>query len=201
MDIVLKAVKNLQDILLHSGCEDGPVILRVNPGAESCQFEKGVCMEAVFGGKTGEFVTFDQIQAMTKVEFLFGAPLDSPAQRGAACAILNVVTAFLCISRAVRACPVSCHAACMQDLKTRIGTQKVFSIGTTMVIEQKPDITIVTDPEQAGIILVNGEGIIAPGASDIINGSYEKRTILMLGPSTAGIASLEKIERFCPYGT
>jgi hypothetical protein len=201
MDIVINAVKNLQDILLHSGCEEGAVILRVNPDIVPCQFEKGACMEAVFGGKTGEFVTFDPIRAITKVEFLFGAPLDSPAQRGAACAILNVVTAFLCLSRAVRACPASCHAVCMQDLRTRIGTRKVFLIGTAPVIEQELHLFTVPGPGQADIILVNGEGTIAPGIGDILTDIREKKTILLLGPSTSGIASVEKIERFCPYGT
>jgi hypothetical protein len=201
MDIVIKAVKNLQDILLHSGCEDGPVILRVNPDTVPCQFEKGACMEAVFGGKTGEFVTFDPIRAMTKVEFLFGAPLDSPAQRGAACAILNVVTAFLCLSRAVRACPESGHAACMQDLKRRIGAKRVFLIGNAPAFEQELHLFTVPVPEPADIILVNGEGTIAPGTGDIVSEFREKRIILLIGPSTAGIASLEKIERFCPYGT
>jgi hypothetical protein len=200
MDIVLDAVKKLQDILLHSGCEDGPVVLRVNPDAVPCQYEKGACMEACFGGRTGEFVTFDPVRATTKVEFMFGAPLDSPAQRGAACAILNVVTAFLCLSRTVRACPASCHAACMQDLKTRTGTGKVFASGSIPSLKHEMSRFIVKDPGSADIILINGEGTIEPGTGDIVSKYRENKTVLVLGPSTAGIASLEKIERFCPYG-
>jgi len=201
MDIVLDAVKKLQDILLHSGCEDGPVVLRVNPDAVPCQFEKGACMEACFGGRTGEFVTFDPLRATTKVEFMFNAPLDSLAQRGAACAILNVVTAFLCLSRTVRACPASCHAACLQDLKTRTGTGKVFASGSIPSLKHEMTRFIVTDPESADIILINGEGTIEPVTGDIVSKYRENKTVLVLGPSTAGIASLEKIERFCPYGT
>ena len=201
MDIVLDAVKRLQDILLHSGCEDGPVVLRVNPDTVPCQFEKGACMEACFGGRSGEFVTFDPLRATTKVEFMFGAPLDSPAQRGAACAILNVVTAFLCLSRTVRACPASRHAACMQDLKTRTGTGKVFLSGSIPSLEHEMSRFIVQDPGSADIILINGEGTIEPGTGDIVSKYRENKTVLVLGPSTAGISSLEKIERFCPYGT
>lgn len=201
MDIVLDAVKKLQDILLHSGCEDGPVVLQINPNSVPCQFEKGACMEACFGGRSGEFVTFDPMQATTKVEFMFGAPLDSPAHRGAACAILNVVTAFLCLSRTVRACPASCHAACMKDLKTRTGTGKVFASGSILPIEHEMTRFIVPDPGSADIILINGEGTIEPGTGDIVSKYRETKTVLVLGPSTAGISSLEKIERFCPYGT
>lgn len=201
MDIVLDAVKKLQDILLHSGCEDGPVVLRVNPDAVPCQYEKGACMEVCFGGKTGVFVTYSPIRATTKVEFMFGAPLDSPAQRGAACAILNVVTAFFCLSRTVRACPASCHAACMQDLRTRTGTGKVFALGSIHSLEQGMSRFIVKDPGSADIILINGEGTIEPGTGDIVSKYGGSTPVLVLGPSTAGIASLEKIERFCPYGT
>jgi hypothetical protein len=57
------------------------------------------------------------------------------------------------------------------------------------------------NPESAEIILLNGEGLIAAGTGDIIEKYREKKTVLLLGPSTAGIASLEKLERFCPYGT
>ncbi|MCX6691360.1 MAG: hypothetical protein NTW33_04725 [Methanoregula sp.] len=201
MDIVLDAVKKLQDILLHSGCEDGPVVPRVNPDTVPCQYEKGACMEVCFGGKTGEFVTYSPIRATTKVEFMFGAPLDSPAPRGAACAILNVVTAFLCLSRTVRACPASCHAACMQDLKRRTGTGRVFPVGSIPSLEHEMNQFIAEDPGSADIILINGEGTIEPGTGDIVSKYRETKTVILLGPSTAGIASLEKIERFCLYGT
>ena len=201
MDIVIESVKKLHDILTDSGCEDESVVLRVNPDELPCQYEKGACMEACFGGRTGEFVTFDPIQATTKVEFMFGASLDTPARRGAACAILNVVTAFLCLSRTLRACPTPCHAVCKQDLKTRLGTKTIFCVDSIPLVKQEMNQFIVDNPESADIILINGEGLIAPGTGDIIKNNRHQKTILLLGPSPAGIASLEKIERFCPYGT
>lgn len=201
MDIVTEAVKKLQGILLHSGCEEGGVVLRVNPDEVPCQYEKGACMEACFGGRTAEFVTFDPIRATTRVEFMFGAPLDSPATRGAACAIMNVMTAFLCLSRHIRACPASSHTACMQDLERWCGSKKVFCMGTMPSIERELGGSMISDPESADTILINGEGIIAPEAGGIIMKYRQEKTILLVGPSTAGIASLEKIERFCPYGT
>lgn len=201
MDILIESVKKLQDTLHHSGCEDGPVVLRVDPDAVPCQYENGACMEACFGGRTGEFVTFDPLRATTKIEFMFGAPLDTPATRGAACAILNVVTGFLCLSRNIRACPASCHDACRQDLKTRLGTKTIFCIDTIQPVKQETGRVIVNDPDPADIILINGEGLIAAGTGDIIKNYREKKAVILLGPSTAGIASLEKLERFCPYGT
>jgi hypothetical protein len=201
MDIVIEAVKKLHDILTDSGCEDGPVVLRINPDGFQCQYEKGACMEACFGGRTGEFVTFDPIQATTKVEFMFGAPLDTPALRGAACAILNVVAAFLCLSRNIRACPASCYAVCKQDLKTRLGTKNVYCLGSIPHVRQEMGRFVVDNPDPADIILINAEGLIALGTGDIIKNNRQQKTILLLGPSTAGLSSLEKIERFCPYGT
>ena len=201
MDIVIDAVKKLQDTLRHSGCDDGPVVLRVDPDVVPCQYEKGACMEAGFGGRTGEFVTFDPIRATTKIEFMFGAPLDTPATRGAACAVLNVVTAFLCLSRGVRACPSSCHTACRQELAAKLQTTRVYSIGPVLPAMQKTGGFIVDNPDVADRILINNEGLIAAGTGDLIEKYRENKTVLLLGPSTAGIASLEKLERFCPYGT
>ena len=201
MDIVIDAVKKLQDALRHSGCEDGPVVLRVDPDVVPCQYEKGACMEAGFGGRTGEFVTVDPIRATTKIEFMFGAPLDTPATRGAACVVLNVVTAFLCLSRGVRACPLSCHTACRQELTKKLQTTRVYSIGPVLPAMQKTGGFIVDNPDVADRILINNEGLIAAGTGDLIEKYRENKTVLLLGPSTAGIASLEKLERFCPYGT
>ena len=201
MDIVIDAVKKLQDTLRHSGCDDGPVVLRVDPDVVPCQYEKGACMEAGFGGRTGEFVTFDPIRATTKIEFMFGAPLDTPATRGAACAVLNVVAAFLCLSRGVRACPLSCHPACRQELITKLGKTLVYGIGTLPPAMQETGGFIVDNPDIADCILVNNEGLIAEGTGDLIEKYQENKVVLLLGPSTAGIASLERLERFCPYGT
>jgi hypothetical protein len=60
---------------------------------------------------------------------------------------------------------------------------------------------VAEDPESADIIVINGEGSIEPGTGNLIQKYEDNKKILLLGPSTAGIASLEKIERFCPYGT
>jgi hypothetical protein len=89
----------------------------------------------------------------------------------------------------------------LQDLKTRTGPGKVFSVGSIPSLEHEMNRFIVQDPGSADIILINGEGTIEPGTGDIVSKYREIKTVILLGPSTAGIASLEKIERFCPYGT
>jgi hypothetical protein len=200
MDIIIEGVKKLQNLLTDSGCEDWPVILRTNPAVLPCQYEKGACMEACCGGRTGEFVTFDRVEATTKIGFMYDAPLNSPASRSAACATLNVVTAFLCLSRNIRACPASSHKACIRDLIVRIVEKNVFCLGSIFQDMQDTGCFVVENPDQADIILINAEGLIAPNTGDIIKKYWAKKAILLIGPSVAGIASLEKIERFCPYG-
>ena len=49
MDIIIDSVSKLEEILRHSGCEEGGVKLDVNPDTKPCQFERGACMVATFG--------------------------------------------------------------------------------------------------------------------------------------------------------
>jgi len=125
MDILKDAVRRLEELTRGSGCEDGNIVLSVNPDRAVCQFEKGACMEAAFGGTTAEFITFEPTRGTTRLTFLFGAALERPAHRAAACAIINVMTGFLCISRTRLSCDPECHAACMRDLIEKVGTREV----------------------------------------------------------------------------
>jgi hypothetical protein len=61
--------------------------------------------------------------------------------------------------------------------------------------------SIVTDPQDADVILIHGEGIIEPGTGDIIRNAQETNRILCIGPSTAGVARLNQLELWCPFGT
>jgi len=104
MTLSHEAIKKLEKILEDSGCEDGIVSLSVNYDTDVCQYPRGVCMEAQFGGKSGWFVTNNPIRADTRISFMYGAPLNDPKQRGAAIAIINAVSAFFCLSRKYQAC-------------------------------------------------------------------------------------------------
>ena len=198
MDCIKNAVNKLQEIALHSGCEDGNITLQVNPDRTVCQFEKGACMEAVFGGRVAEFVTFEPTRATTRLGFLFGAALEKPVHRAAACAILNVMAGFLCISRVRRSCPRECHDACRADLLREVGNRQVSGIGIQgHILESFPYHSLI--PSEGEVILVSGEGLISAECKEIVDGPKGEKVIL-LGPSTSGVASLEKLPHWCPYG-
>ncbi|MDI9633192.1 MAG: hypothetical protein QFX32_03955 [Methanolinea sp.] len=197
-DIVKDAVRRLEEIVRGCGYEDGNIVLSVNPDRRVCQFEKGACMEAAFGGRVAEFVTFEPTRATTRLSFLFPAALEKPAHRAAACAILNVVARFLCISRVGRSCDPRCHAACMAELVAHVGGRKAGGLHV-------PPPTLAAFPRRADvagegeIVLVNGEGLISEEFARLAGEGGAGR-VLLVGPSTAGVASLENLPHWCPYG-
>lgn len=200
MDIVVESVKKLEHLLEHSGCEDVGVMLEVNPDAVNCQFEKGACMSAAFGGRSADFITFDPIRARTKISFMFGASLDTPRVRGAACAIINVAAGFFCLSRVLHACPRSSHDSCTGQIRKELAGKKVWCVGSVPLIESDSRHTQAAGADDADIIVIGGDGIIATGTGDLIENSGKNKRIICIGPSTAGIARLNEIEHWCPFG-
>lgn len=200
MDIIAESVKKIREILEHGGCSEGDVLLEVNPKAMNCQFEKGACMTASFGGRTADFVTFDPIRARTKILFMYDAPLDTPAARGAAAAIINVVTGFFCLSRVLHACHESSHAACLGELRSEIANRRIYIMGEIPTSGHHFRGQVVSDPENADIILIGSDGIISPGAGELINRYSGKKRIVGIGPSVAGVCRIHGIEHWCPYG-
>jgi hypothetical protein len=200
MDIVTDSVNRLEEVLKHSGCEDTGVRLDVDPDAKTCQYERGACMVASFGGRNAEFVTDDPIRAMTKISFMFGIPLETPNVRSAACAIINVATGFFCLSRVMHACPVASHAACLRELTEKLKGHRVFCVGKIPALERVRGLTVTTNIDESDILLINNEGIIAPGTGDLVATWGEKKQVIFLGPSTAGVCRLQQQEHWCPYG-
>jgi hypothetical protein len=200
MDIIRESVIKIKEILEHGGCGDGDVLLEVNPDTKNCQFEKGACMTASFGGRTADFITFDPIRARTKIPFMYDAPLDTPSTRSAASVIVNVVTGFFCLSRVLHACTESAHAPCIVELKREIEGKKIYCIGSIPEIEHQVRGMVVPDPEIAEIILINGEGMIAEGTGDLIEQYKGKKPILCIGSSVAGVSRIQMLEHWCPYG-
>jgi len=201
MDIIEDSVKKLEEAIRDTGCDDGAVTLHRDPGAANCQYERGACVESCYGGRTGEFVTQDPVEATTKISFMFGTPLTSLKAKGAACAVLNVLASFLCLARGVRACPATAHSPCLAECKQLLSGKRVFIIGEIPALERELGAMVVKNPDQADIILINNEGLVAEGVLDIISTSRGRREIICIGPSTAGVAGLQQIMRFCPYGT
>jgi hypothetical protein len=200
MDIIVESVKKIEGLVEQGGCPEAGVLLDVDPGAAICQFERGACMTASFGGRSAEFVTFDPIRARTKASFTFGAPLDTPQVRGAAGAIINVILGFLCMVRVLHACPVTCHAPCRDQLATEIAGRRVYCHGLPENAGTALSRAATTDSSDAEIILINGEGLIAEGTGDLIDHNRTTKRIICIGPSTAGIARLQETEHHCPFG-
>jgi hypothetical protein len=199
LDILREAVKSLEMQIAGSGAEDGVVTIGTDPDTVFCQYEKGACLRARYGGRSAEFITASPLAATTKIGFMFGASLESLPQRAAAGAILNVVTGFFCISRVLKSCDPALHRDCLAGLKKEIGTGRVYPVGLhTNVLARIGPVAEV--PEEAGLLLVVGDGLIAEGTGDLIARLGGKKRILFLGPSPAGVSVLEGLEHWCPYG-
>jgi len=200
MDIIRESVKKIREILEHGGCGDSEVLLDVNPDSLNCQFEKGACMTAAFGGRTADFVTFDPIRALTKIPFMYDAPLDTPSTRAAAVAIINAVTGFFCLIRVLHPCTKVFHPPCLEELKREIYGKNLYCIGNIPEIESRFGGLTVQDPGKADVILVGAEGLTLEGTGDLIGQYKEKKRVLCIGPSVAGVCRLHNLEHWCPYG-
>jgi len=201
MDLIIETVIKLETMMKGSGCDDGGIVLDVNPDSINCQFECGSCMTASFGGRSADFTTRNPIRAKTKISFMFGAPLDALPARGAAAAIVNVVAGFFCLSRTLHSCPGSSHRDCQRQLLDELGGKKIFCYGSIPEIETTFGSSIVTTPYEADVIFINGEGIIEQGIGTILVNNNGTKRVLCLGPSTSGIARLNHLEHWCPFGT
>ncbi len=200
MTFLHDAVRKLENILTDSGCEGGVVDLCVNYDANVCQYPRGVCMEGHFGGRSGQFITNEPIRAKTRISFMFGAPLTDQRQRGAASAIINTVSAFLCLARRLRPCTPDCHAPCLADLSREVAGKRVYLLDPMPVLERALSGQIADSPEAADLILVAGDGMTTDAGVACIDGFRGKKRMIFLGPSTAGVSGLLCLEHWCPYG-
>lgn len=185
------AVLHFLELVRDSDCEDGIVRLSVNPDIVLCQFEKGACMEAEYGGRVAHFVTNDPVRATTKIGFLKDAVLDTPAKKSAACALMNVVSAFFCTSRKVCACPKKCHGPCRETLVREFKGKTVFFTG-----DRKIPGLIPAPAESADVLFINGEGLV----NETIQ-PHPGQKIIFIGPSVSGTATFNCSERWCPHGS
>ncbi len=200
MDLIIDSVNKIETMLARGGCDECDAVLDVNPDNVNCQFERGACVIASFGGKTADFVTFDPPRARIKVSFMFGAPLDTPATRGAACAVINVVTGFFSLTRIHHSCPASSHLPCMELLKKEVEGKRIKCVGEMPAIKSGLNRYLVDNVSDADVILINGEGLIDEKAGEIFAADLSKKKVICLGPSTAGVARLQQVEHWCPYG-
>ena len=200
MNLIAHAVTTLEDTVKNAGCEEGIVSLVRNPKLPLCPYPRGVCTEACFGDRHGHVVSADPIQACTKVSFMFGAPLKSPVERTAACAIINAVTGFFCINRKMNACDEAHHAPCLESLRAEVRGKRVAVVGEAQGLPDALGTALISDPADADILLVTGPGLVSDNGLAAIEAALGAKRVIFLGPSTAGVALLQKVEHWCPYG-
>ncbi|MDD1663864.1 MAG: hypothetical protein LUQ32_00765 [Methanomicrobiales archaeon] len=199
MTLLLEAARKLEETVHGTGCEDGVATLKRRPDAPRCQFERGAMIEASFGGRTAQVVTDSPVQTQTRLSSLFGQDLPSPELRTAALGIVNVVSGFLCIGRRFHACDPACHGPCMEELREEIGGRKIFTPVHLPVIARELAPLVTAEAGDAGILVVTGEGLVREEGSELRDQAAD-RGILLLGPSTEGVASLLALPHWCPYG-
>ena len=183
-----------------TGCDDGTVVLQRCPDAPLCQYQRGVCIEAVYGGRKAQVTSNFPVSATTRVSFLSGAVLNTPEKRTAAAAIMNVVMAFLCLTRTSRSCLPECYAPCRSYLEDELRGLRVFCSGFRHESTGMLDLDMVEDPGQAEVILVSGNGLFAGQGADILDRTRGTRRTVLVGPETAAVATLLEMEHWCPFG-
>lgn len=200
MSLLHDAIGKIEKILENSGCEHGIVALAVNHDADTCQYPEGVCMEGHFGGRIGQFVTRAPVRANTRISFMFGAPLANQEQRGAASAIINAVSAFLCLTRKLRPCTPDCYGPCLAELSREVAGKRVYLVGPMPVLERALEHQRVDSPETAELFLIAGDGMTTDAGVACLDEYRGKKRMIFLGPSTAGVSGLINLEHWCPYG-
>jgi hypothetical protein len=200
MKILEGAVQELEKRIKGSGCDEGAFGLFTDPDVKICQYERGVCMMASYGGKSAEFITFEPTRAKTRLSFMFGATFENSRTGAAACAIINAVTGFLCINRTLHSCNPECHAPCLYELKEHIKGRTLFIFGSSQKLEYEFRNQLVSGMDAADITIFTGDGIISGMDEGMVEKQGKEREVLFISPSTSGIASLGNSPYWCPYG-
>lgn len=220
MSIVSDAVKILENRIFGSGCEDG--LVRISPSASAgCPYEDGITVVTEYGGRVSELSTSFPLDATSKVSFMFDSPLKSPVQRTAACAILNVISNFMCFTRQGRACGEESHKACLDELIAQIAGKKVYPNGCLTNLEgmlleagslyPEKRVTLVGKPEDADVILVSGDGLFDKEKLAVTeryfgndgncgNGDCASKELIFIGPAVTGFCVMHGRKHHCPYG-
>jgi len=197
MQLIHHLVKRIQTLTDGCGYENNKIALSTEADQKDrCPYETGTIMTISFGGRNTRFSSVYPMNAITKPEYMFSAPLTKPAHRASAAAIISGLAGFLSFSRIQGACEANCHQQCMERIKAQIGAKKVFCIGEMKTIREQVSSQIVSDPEEAELILLTVDGL----NEDISFDPESKTPIICIGPSAGGIASLLEQEYLCPYG-
>ncbi|NLX49333.1 MAG: hypothetical protein GXY82_05570 [Methanospirillum sp.] len=200
MNLFARAAEALCARTAGTGTEDGTVVISRNHDEPTCPFERGVPLEATFGGRTAQFVTGAPVEARVRVSMLFGAPLEGERERSAAGAVINAVAGFFGFARNVRSCNPDCRSQCLARFAAETACDRTFLVGASPVLERALAGRLVEEAERADLLVVLGHGLASGEGLACVEEACGCREVLMVGPSTAGTAALLELPHWCPYG-
>ena len=115
MNLFVQAADALRGRVEGTGAEDGTIVIARNHEAVVCPYERGVPLEAGYGGRVAQFVTGAPVEARVKVSMLFGAPLAGESERSAAGVVINAVVGFFGFARNLRGCDIRDRPQCLRQ--------------------------------------------------------------------------------------
>ncbi|HJJ30860.1 MAG TPA: hypothetical protein O0X97_01265 [Methanocorpusculum sp.] len=193
--ILHDAVEELKKTAFGMGTEDGDLSYRKR-ACDVCQFCRGECMAAEFGGRVAEITTPEPFTACMKLENLYDAPLKSPKTRAAALGALNAAAGFLMLTRKTGACSSIYYEDCLSELQAFCKGKAVYVIGDD--IKGIPQ-TLTAD--EAELVLISGEAFfeeeLIAEIDEVISAGKE---ILLIGQNCHGLGALLHLAVWCPYG-
>ena len=197
MQLIHHLVKRIQTLIDGCGYESNSITLSPKTDQnDRCPYETGTIMMVTFGGKDTYFSSTHPMDVTTKPEYMYSASLTKPVHRASAAAIISGIAGFLCFTRIHGACEANCHQQCMERIKAEMGTKKIHCIGEIKMIREQISNQIVSDQQEAELILLTVDGL----NEDIEYDPESSIPMFCIGPSAGGIAALLGQEHFCPYG-
>ncbi len=200
MNLFVQAAERLRARVEGTGAEDGAIEIVRNHDVLVCPYERGVPLEASYGGRVAQFVTGAPIEARVKVSMLFGAPLAGEPERSAAGAVINVVAGFFGFARNLRGCEIKDRPPCLRQLTAGTAGRSVHLVGQSPLLEHAFADRLTDQPGEAGVLLVLGHGLVTDAGMARIESAGPGTKVLMVGPSTGGTAALVDLPHWCPYG-
>lgn len=197
--ILLEAVEALKKTSSGMGTEDGDLIFqKLNDPV--CQFCKGDCMGAEFGGCVAEVATPEPFTARMRLENLYDAPLKSQKTRAAALGALNAAAGFLMLSRKTGACNTVYFEDCLSELQQFCKGRAVYIIGDDI-----KGIPQTLDADEAELILIQGEAffdedLLSEIEEAVASAKACGKQVLLVGENCHGIGALLHLDVWCPYG-
>lgn len=200
MNLFVQAADALRARIEGTGAEDGTIVIARNHEALVCPYERGVPLEADYGGRVAQFVTGAPVEARVEVSMLFGAPLAGEPERSAAGVVINAVAGFFGFARNIRGCAIEDRPPCLRQLAARTAGRPVHLVGPSPLLEHAFTDRLTDRPEEAGVLLVLGHGLVTDAGMARVEGAGPGTEVLLVGPSTGGAAALVDLPHWCPYG-